>query len=115
MATTARKLLSRIVEICSFCLLVSGQVFAQCPMCKAALTSSAEGQRLVIGFDRGILFLLGVPFLLVAVIGTRIVQAQRRQTRRVQERKETTRVAGDSTNEDPPVFPVTDGAVVSTR
>ncbi len=53
-------------------------VFAQCAMCRTGLINSPEGQALADGFNRGILFLLSVPFLLVGVISFLILNTQRR-------------------------------------
>jgi len=41
---------------------------AQCAMCKTALTQSPEGQRMVQGFNTGILFLLVMPYLVFGTI-----------------------------------------------
>lgn len=71
-----------IVRIMLICLAVSDSVFAQCPMCKAALTNSVEGQRMVSGFNCGILFLLSVPFVLIGVIGYLIFSRNRQAARR---------------------------------
>ena len=49
---------------------------AQCSMCKASLTQSPERLQMVEGFQRGILFLLCVPFLLVTAVAILIIHAQ---------------------------------------
>jgi len=41
---------------------------AQCPMCKTALTQSAEGQRIASDFNRAILVMVAAPYLVVATI-----------------------------------------------
>jgi hypothetical protein len=51
-------------------LLLGGDLFAQCPMCRATAESNlanggTEGQ----GLNDGILYLLGMPYVLVAVVG----------------------------------------------
>ena len=38
---------------------------AQCSMCRTTLTQSEEGRELASGLNRGILFLLAVPLLVV--------------------------------------------------
>lgn len=53
--------------------------FAQCPMCKASLVSSPEGQQMASAFNTGILFLLCVPFLVVGTIGFIIFNTYRRR------------------------------------
>ncbi len=57
----------------------SEAALALCPMCKVSLTSSLEGQRLANGFNRGIVFLLSVPFLIVGTITLLILNARRRR------------------------------------
>lgn len=42
---------------------------AQCPMCKASVESSMkEGSKVAIGINKGILYLLVMPYLFYAVI-----------------------------------------------
>jgi hypothetical protein len=41
---------------------------AQCAMCKTALTSSAEGQRIAGDFNRAILLMLAAPYLVFGAI-----------------------------------------------
>ena len=43
-------------------------VSAQCAMCKAVVESSADAE-LVEGVNNGILYMMGVPYLLMFVIG----------------------------------------------
>jgi hypothetical protein len=55
--------------------LVTGSVFSQCPMCKTALTSSRKqgankyDRQVGNGINKGILFLMSVPYVLVAGAG----------------------------------------------
>ena len=49
-------------------LAASDVVFAQCAMCRTGLQNSPEGQKLVSGFNSGILFLLSAPFVVVGTI-----------------------------------------------
>jgi hypothetical protein len=47
-------------------------VLAQCPMCKTALNSNADGKnkrKVGNGINKGILFLLSAPYLLVGTAG----------------------------------------------
>lgn len=55
----------------AFCLMVLVEpTFAQCPMCKASAERSiAEGSTGALGLNHGILYLLSMPYLLVATIG----------------------------------------------
>ena len=54
-------------------------VLAQCPMCRTALIVSEEGGQLAAGFNRGILFLVRIPFLIVGAITFLILQSNRRE------------------------------------
>ena len=53
------------------------ELLAQCAICWQTLANSAEGASLIRGFHDGILFLLAVPFLVVAIIGFLLYKAQR--------------------------------------
>jgi hypothetical protein len=50
---------------------LSVDVYAQCPMCKAAVESSVESGQSNAGkgLNNGILYLLAAPYLFVAIIG----------------------------------------------
>ncbi|MBI1305441.1 MAG: hypothetical protein GC181_02375 [Bacteroidetes bacterium] len=53
-------------------LMVAGQtVMAQCPMCRSAVESAMqqEGNTVGVGLNKGILYLLATPYLVVAVVG----------------------------------------------
>ncbi len=56
-----------------------GELMAQCAMCRTALASSPEGQKLASGFNSGILFLLSAPFLIVAIGAVLILKPYRRR------------------------------------
>ncbi len=60
------------------CLVANDVIFAQCAMCKTGLLNSPEGQRMASGFNRGILFLLTVPFLVLGAVALLILNARRR-------------------------------------
>lgn len=57
----------RIIFILLTLIIWCDVLLAQCPMCKTSLVSSPEGQQMASAFNTGILFLLGAPFLVVAV------------------------------------------------
>ncbi len=57
-------------------------VVAQCSMCRTALTGSAEGRELAQGFNRGIMFLASVPFLIAGTLALLIFQSTRQDTAR---------------------------------
>jgi len=50
---------------------VGNEVYAQCPMCKAAVESSVESGQSNAGkgLNNGILYLLAAPYLFVAILG----------------------------------------------
>lgn len=67
--------MKRIFYIGSFVLLLvvmfTAPALAQCPMCKAAVESSlASGSHVASGLNKGILYLLLMPYLLYATIFT---------------------------------------------
>jgi hypothetical protein len=50
----------------------ASELNAQCPMCKTALKSSQTGARKVMvgnGINRGILFLMSMPYIMVGAAG----------------------------------------------
>jgi hypothetical protein len=51
---------------------------AQCAMCRTALESSEQGRAMAVQFNRGILFMLGAPFSVMALIGLAMVRSRRR-------------------------------------
>lgn len=67
------KTLKRISFVFLLLVLVSlsVDVFAQCPMCKAAVESSVESGQSNAGkgLNNGILYLLAAPYLFVAILG----------------------------------------------
>ncbi len=50
-------------------------VVAQCSMCRTALTGSAEGRALAQGFNKGIMFLASVPFLIAGTLTLLVFQS----------------------------------------
>lgn len=52
-----------------FLLFTTEPCFAQCPMCKASAESSLkEGASFALGLNKGILYLLAMPYLLFSII-----------------------------------------------
>ena len=47
--------------------------YAQCSMCRAVLESE-EGQETAKGINNGILYLMAIPYLLVALVGWKLFQ-----------------------------------------
>ena len=64
-----------ILAICVF--EVSAQ--AQCAMCRTALENSPEGKGMAASFNRGILFLLGVPYVLFGTFGIFVYRGYRKK------------------------------------
>ena len=64
-----------ILAICVF--QVSAQ--AQCSMCRTALESSPEGKGMAASFNRGILFLLGIPYIMVSTVGVVVYRGYRKK------------------------------------
>ncbi len=72
MATIA---LLSVLLICVF--QVSAQ--ARCPLCSTALENAPEGQGLADSFNRGILFLLGVPYAIFGTFGVVLYRGYRKK------------------------------------
>ena len=51
----------------------SDVIYAQCSMCRAVLQSE-EGQATAKGINNGILYLMAIPYLLVGVVGWKVIQ-----------------------------------------
>ena len=48
-------------------------ISAQCSMCRAALESS-ESQEMAKGINNGIIYLMAIPYVLVALVGWRVIR-----------------------------------------
>ncbi len=77
MTSQKKKLVLLIVTVVVLWGCLQPPVLAQCPMCRTALIVSEEGRQMAAGFNRGILFLVGVPFVAVGAIAFLIVQSTR--------------------------------------
>lgn len=71
-----------ILVICFF--QVSAQ--AQCAMCRTALENSPEGKAISKSFNRGILLLLSVPYVLFGTVGIVIYRGYRKKKAAAAER-----------------------------
>ena len=60
----------RALYITAVLLLITAAAYSQCAMCKAAAESSiaANPKSVARGLNKGILFLMGIPYLVVAII-----------------------------------------------
>ena len=52
---------------------------AQCAMCVTALENSPEGKSMAASFNRGILFLLAVPYAILGTVGVVLFRAYRKK------------------------------------
>ena len=74
----ARTTVFAVVLVGVVWLMALPSVEAQCAMCRTALESSEQGRAMAVQFNRGILFLLGAPFGVAALIGIAMVRSRRR-------------------------------------
>ncbi len=68
------------VGSCLFLVLVERILWAQCAMCRTGLMNSPEGRAWASGFNRGILFLLAVPFVIIGSLAALIWNAHRQRS-----------------------------------
>lgn len=62
-------LVKKIVLLCLF-VVVNIAIYGQCAMCKAVAESDlASGGEAAKGINNGIIYLMGMPYLLIAVVG----------------------------------------------
>jgi hypothetical protein len=52
---------------------------AQCAMCRTALENSPDGKGMAASFNRGILFLLGVPYVIFGTVGFVVYRGYRKK------------------------------------
>ena len=64
-----------VLAVCLF--QVSAQ--AQCAMCRTALENSPEGKGMAASFNHGILFLLGVPYVIFGTFGVVVYRGYRKK------------------------------------
>ncbi len=60
--------IKRKIALCVFMVLIFLQTNAQCAMCRAVLESE-EGQSTAEGVNDGIVYLMAIPYILIAAIG----------------------------------------------
>ena len=61
--------MKKVLSLIFFFLLASIQKFAQCAMCKATLENQEEGSNIGSSINEGILYLMPIPYILLAIIG----------------------------------------------
>ena len=64
----------RKVLLIAFVMILAGvfsEVYAQCPMCRSAVESAMQNEdnTVGVGLNKGILYLLASPYLIVAFVG----------------------------------------------
>jgi len=77
-------MMKKIVFVFAMMIVSSVDLGAQCPMCKAALTSSRDHgkkneQNVGNGINKGILFLLSAPYFLIGTAGFVYYKAQKKK------------------------------------
>tara|TARA_B100001093_G_scaffold271724_1_gene259680 strand:+ start:27 stop:248 length:222 start_codon:yes stop_codon:yes gene_type:complete len=65
----------RALFVYFFLFLIIGieQTYSQCSMCRAVLQSE-EGQATAKGINNGILYLMAIPYILVGIVGWKVIQ-----------------------------------------
>lgn len=76
---SARRIVLLLAFAAAAAIVVSEPAFAQCAMCRTALEQN--GGAIAGGFNRAILFLLGMPYLVFAAVGGAWYWKRRARTR----------------------------------
>ena len=65
----------RALFVYLFLFLIIGieETYSQCSMCRAVLQSE-EGQATAKGINNGILYLMAIPYILVGIVGWKVLQ-----------------------------------------
>ena len=65
----------RVLFIYLFIFLIIGieETYSQCSMCRVVLQSE-EGQATAKGINNGILYLMAIPYILVGIVGWKVIQ-----------------------------------------
>jgi hypothetical protein len=76
--------MKKLILFLAIMIMSSVALVAQCPMCKAALTSSRDHgkkneQNVGNGINKGILFLLSAPYFLIGTAGFVYYKAQKKK------------------------------------
>ena len=69
--------MNKIIFLVFFSLIFMIEAQAQCSMCRAVLESEA-GQETAKGINSGIIYLMAIPYLLVAFVGYQIFRMLRK-------------------------------------
>lgn len=68
----------RILILHVFIMLGSTAAFAQCAMCRAVL-ENGDKQEVAQGINNGILYLMIIPYVLIAIVGYAIYQSRKKK------------------------------------
>lgn len=73
-----RRFVVAVAFVSAVCVSSARPLEAQCSMCRTALEGSEQGRAMAVQLNRGILFLLGAPFTVVAGIGVAMLRSRRK-------------------------------------
>ena len=74
-----RSIVALLLAVLAVIVLTYVPAQAQCSMCVTALENSPEGKGMAASFNRGILFLLAMPYGILGMAGILIFRAHRRK------------------------------------
>jgi hypothetical protein len=76
---SSRRIVALLLAALVIAVLIHAPAHAQCAMCVTALENSPEGRSMAASFNRGILFLLAVPYAILGTVGVIVFRAYRRK------------------------------------
>lgn len=76
---SSRRIAALLLATLVILILVDAPARAQCAMCVTALENSPEGRSMAASFNRGIVFLLAVPYAILGTVGVVVFRAYRRK------------------------------------
>ena len=76
---SGRRIIALLLAALAIIVIVHEPARAQCAMCVTALENSPEGRSMAASFNRGILFLMAVPYAILGTVGVVVFRAHRRK------------------------------------
>jgi len=76
---SGRRIVVLLLAVLVISIIVELPAQAQCAMCRTALENSPEGRGMAASFNRGILFLLAVPYAIFGTVGVVVYRAHRKK------------------------------------
>ena len=76
---SGRRIIALLLAALAIIVIVHAPARAQCAMCVTALENSPEGRSMAASFNRGILFLMAVPYAILGTVGVVVFRAHRRK------------------------------------